>query len=396
MARLTLYRPASVRLSQFDMARLPPDELAHHPLTATDFDTDTLFFDVIHTEDGRIACLGPPLDSCEPAAVLTARSGAGDSALSVTTQAPRIRQQYSTRTFLSGPALAALGAVEIRLNGIECAIAVQPEMSDLLAGRRVLLAVSRDNPLNWVEDWAQFYAREHGADAVILYDNGSTLYSLDELADRLAAIEELAEVIVVQWPFRYGIGGDGKRPPYNFCQTGAIDHARRHFCSKAASVLSLDIDELIPRDGRSIFERVERSRHSAILFHGIWIEAPGIDDVSSAKQLRHRDCSFAWREQLTALAEGRRNPLCRTKWVAVPARCGDGLEWGVHEVYAATRGARLLRRWWRGGDQSLAYRHFRQINNGWKTDRWRSSPDFESRCIPDTAMIESMARAFRY
>jgi hypothetical protein len=66
----------------------------------------------------------------------------------------------------------------------------------------------------------------------------------------------------------------------------------------------------------------------------------------------------------------------------------------VHEVYAATDWARLTRPIWRGFESAVAYRHFRQINTGWKVERWRSSDDFDTRCTFDAAFAAEMKTAF--
>ena len=49
------------------------------------------------------------------------------------------------------------------------------------AGRNCLMTLSRDNALDWIRDWAAFHVREHGADAVLFFDNGSTDYRPEEI-----------------------------------------------------------------------------------------------------------------------------------------------------------------------------------------------------------------------
>jgi hypothetical protein len=171
-----------------------------------------------------------------------------------------------------------------------------------------------------------------------------------------------------------------------------LDHARRCFCPAASSVLNLDVDELLPRKGPAIFARLEASPLAAVHFRGLWVECDGIRERAQALALRHRDCDHVWRQQLEALESGARDRLCRTKWAAVPSRCGAGTEWGVHEVYAATPEARETSKAWRTTDETIHYRHFRQINAGWKSDRWRSSEPFDVVCVPDKEWIRNIAR----
>jgi GT2 family glycosyltransferase len=143
-----------------------------------------------------------------------------------------------------------------------------------------------------------------------------------------------------------------------------------------------------------MFEQVETSSHAVILFHGIWVEAPGIESLNDVSGVRHRDCSFAWRSQMKMLAQGKADGLCRTKWVAVPARCSPDVEWGIHDVYPAAAPAHKTQRQWRILDRTIAYRHCRQINTGWKTDRWRSSASFDEVCSRDPEMTAALSRAF--
>ena len=61
---------------------------------------------------------------------------------------------------------------------------VRPNCSEIFRGRRVVLAMSRDNELQWIKDWVLFVVRNHGADAVLLYDNASTKYGAEQLSAR--------------------------------------------------------------------------------------------------------------------------------------------------------------------------------------------------------------------
>jgi hypothetical protein len=395
--RITIYRPASVRLSQFAMKRPMPDCVMALAQARERFDDETMFFDVFRSDSGEsILCLGPPLDGCHPAGLALRLSGPHNlSPLTQRLDAPRIKLQHTSRLTVSGPGLD--DTLLLAAGETSASIAVNQSHAALLAGRRVVTTLSRDNPLPWIRDWAVFYVRLHGADAVLLYDNGSKDYTLEEIAAALSGIAGLRDVVIVSWPFPYGLGvGLEPRAPSvdNFCQTGSLDHARRCFCPQARSVLNVDIDELLPPRKRTIFEKVEESPHAVLLFHGVWAEAPGIDSAEALRRVRHRDCRSVWQSQIDMLALRKTETLCRTKWVAVPSRCHPDVEWGVHDIYPATDNAHETQRSWRKRDRSMAYRHCRQINVGWKTDRWRSSVDFNSVCSPDQEMAIAFSRAF--
>lgn len=391
-AKVTLYKPASVPLGLFGMRRPAPQAIAGDPARLASFDDTTMFFDVFRSASGEILCLGPPLpdSGMEPDGLRV--TGADHTRLALRIEEPRTGQQHTSRVIIAEHGEGDPGEVVLHAGGRSETLAVRASPAALLAGRRVLMTLSRDNPLPWIRDWAAFHVSQHAADAVLVYDNGSRDYTKAALGEALAGIPGLAAAVVVDWPFRYGSGGaPGQSPLDNFCQTGALDHARRCFCPLALSVLNLDVDELLPAEFGSVFAQIETSPFAALLFRGIWAEAPGVGTPEARRRVRHADCIFAWRAQLETLLSGGTDGLCRTKWAAVPARCTPDLEWGIHDVYPATPRAHATQRAWRAVDHRRAYRHCRQINTGWKTDRWRSSSGFADLCCPDAVMQQAFA-----
>ena len=74
---------------------------------------------------------------------------------------------------------------------------------DDFAGLNAMYSLSKDNSLEWIQDWLTFNVRMHGANAVILADNNSTRY---EPAALRAAIEEVdgiecAAILRARYPF---------------------------------------------------------------------------------------------------------------------------------------------------------------------------------------------------
>ncbi|MCB1502010.1 MAG: hypothetical protein KDK07_19865 [Bauldia sp.] len=394
-AAIGLELPTPVRLSDLGFAREPSERVLLSRDRLDQFDADTLFFDVFRTgRRDEIVCIGPSLDGIAPAGLALSFAAEGLAGpIAVRHEPPRMHQQPVGRFVLSAPGLDRVRRLRITAGERSVVVAPGAPRADLLAGHRVLMTLSKDNPLHWIEEWAAFHVARHRASAVLVYDNGSGGYSPEALATTLARVPGLRRAVVVPWPFPYGVGG---RPEYpaldNFCQTGMLDHARRRFCTTAASVLNLDVDELLPRKGPSIFDRIESGSLAAIHFRGLWVEREGVREHEQALALRHRDCGYVWRSQLAAAAAGAGHRLCRTKWIAVPSRCGAGAEWGVHEVYAATEDARSTQSDWRMTDETFHYRHFRQINAGWKIDRWRSSEPFDAICVKDQQLARDMTR----
>jgi hypothetical protein len=62
---------------------------------------------------------------------------------------------------------------------------VSPNESDMFRDRRVIFTMSKDNPIEWILDWVRFNRDIHGADAVLIYDNGSSAYDSATLSAAL-------------------------------------------------------------------------------------------------------------------------------------------------------------------------------------------------------------------
>jgi hypothetical protein len=395
---------SSVRLSSFGLSRQPPRALDDRPPSYERlFDFDTLFYDVFRGPDPQqVICLGPPLLNCEAAlssAVFRA-SGCGE-ALRWDYHPPKSHLQPGCRFRLSGPGIATANRLAIEIAGREVEIPIRPSGVSRLAGRRVIVTLSKDNPLDWIRDWARFNAKIHGADAVLLYDNGSATYGIAELREHLQGLDGVAQTVIVPWRFPYG-PGTGRRNIQDsfYCQPGALDHARRRHCAAARAVLNSDIDELVVlASGGSIFERAEAGSRAAIVFAGQWVERPGrIERPGRADDppdpVRHADCLYGerWRIALRRVCPPRW--LLRTKWVALPGRCPEEVDWGVHDLYAPPGESRRTEAIWKSRPRDVFYRHFRQINTGWKTPRWKMRRYSLFRHLYDRELARALAAAF--
>lgn len=328
------------------------------------FDALTMLHDVFRSADGaEIVLVGPPPIKLESWLLETVRRAfpAGTA----------IRLSADDRHCLIRVRSAA-GAVQLDepLLGAP-RLEVQPSLCARFAGRRVLFTLSKDNPLRWIADWAAYHAAAHGCDAVLFYDNGSTLYGSDArqaLHDTLAAVPGIREVSVVGWPYSYGVEGAS-----NYCQFCMLEHARRRFLAGARSVVNADIDELpLTRDGRSIFEVVEQSATGYLQAKVRFI---GNATGAAPEARRHRD--FVHR--------GRKDEFSLPKWAVVPARCPDEAVWRVHRVEGMTSDAAAA--------ANVEFRHFTAINTNWLRPRWQPGVLVGADAVRDEELVAWMARA---
>ncbi len=396
---------STLRLSAFGLRRDPPrrpaDRSADYEAL---FDYDTLFYDLFRSPDGAaIVGLGPPLLNCEaPMMQAVFRSTASDRPLAWRYEPPRTHFQPSCRFRIEARDLPPEAPLVMEFAGRRVEVPVRPSGVADFAGRRVLVTLSRDNPLDWIRDWVSFNVRVHGADAVLFYDNGSTAYEPGALTRLFEAIPGLVRARVVGWPFPFGPGTGPRNIQDSFyCQPGALNHARWRYCAAARGVLNSDIDELVAiGGGASLFDRLERSGKAALVFPGLWAERPGPEQEPEPEPeperppVRHLNCLYRELWQCLLRRFGRHHRLLRTKWVAVPGLVPDGVEWGVHDLYPAERQGWRRKRSWRRQPRDLFYRHFRQINTGWKVARWMPRPYARFRHRYDRDLADAFRAAF--
>lgn len=321
------------------------------------FEDRVLVYDCFwHADGDRIVMVGPPpmnlLRAFEAASFRAEPSGK-----------PLI---LATHASLSQAVFELIGpppdTTHVRLGGSEVVLPVMANHAAELAGRRVLFSMNKDNELDWVRHWARHHQRHHGTDTVILFDNGSTRYGVDELRAALAGVPGIVDAIVPSWPYRFGARDDAlKRDPYwaHFVQNAAMSVVLRRYGTRAKALLNVDVDELAAPAQPDLYERAERSRTGLLTFRGRWVEA--IADAGAPND--HRAYS-------RVLADETARSCGNFKWVLDPKR-----RW--------VRNPRVQPYWhWIEGRPLLAkqrlkdqvYWHFRGINSNWKETRTAPRP----------------------
>lgn len=361
---LAIVRPSPLLLSQFGAMRREPTRPEAFRFAGFNdaFDHDTLAYDAFRLPDGRVALSGPPLFNLTPL-VETMRVMALPNGQQC--EASIMQMDRHTRILVNAPADA--DALRIEIAGGSVDVVISPSQNHVFEGRRVLFTLSKNNHLHWIGDWVRYARDVHGADAVLFYDNGSTLYGAQELLDLFAGIEGIAAARVVEWPYRYGPQGlDATRFwDSDFCQRGAWEHARWYFLQDARSAQNADVDELVvSRSGESVFAAAEADPFGVVRYRGRWVVGTGQAGDAPRDDVRtHRDYQTVLREQrgwrfgiLPVDSAG-----CAAKWTLVPRRCPPSAQWGVHSISGWLPSRRISR--------DFSYRHFREINDNWKYDR---------------------------
>jgi hypothetical protein len=144
-----------------------------------EYDFDTVFYDCFASADGRqVVCVGPPLFNLEPVVFPALHTAFLDGIVSPDAMVGRLHRCQQFRFPRRADRIQMPGAVFRQAD-----VSVQPNQCQLFRGKKVLLSKSKDNDLIWIADWVRFHAESQGCDAVLLYDNGSTLYRSDDLRE---------------------------------------------------------------------------------------------------------------------------------------------------------------------------------------------------------------------
>jgi hypothetical protein len=226
---------------------------------------------------------------------------------------------------------------------------IQPNLSALFSGRRVLLTRSWNDPLEWIMDWAYYHFKEFGFNTVLFYENNSTAYVAQDVQCALGQVPGIDQVMALNWP--YGILPPGtwywSRMDDSWGDAGIFEHARRRFLSQAELVFNADVDELLYRvDADNPVTKLLDSDELA------WCSFASQDIVSTEDlpPRLQRFTDFWW----TQGEPGWIRPKC----LIVPPRCRDRARWWHHHISDAP-GVRA-------DPAKLHLAHFLPLTTGWE------------------------------
>lgn len=193
------------------------------------FDYKTIFYDVfIDEHDSSLVAIGPPclnLENCVSKVVLRVNGKNVSFLLS--------EHEEHKLSFMKAK-LAPADDYEVVFQFKDFHVTLWLKGLNMSAGKSVLVAISKNNKVEWISDWVDFYRSNYNLDEIYIYDNGSD--NVDELKRELA---ERAEVIHWRYPY-----GPPKKRFNKFAQPGALNHCLHRF-AKDGVLFNFDIDELL-------------------------------------------------------------------------------------------------------------------------------------------------------
>ena len=386
MKRL-MFQPRPVVLTDGRWRREPTRPAEHRPPEFADqFDYHTLLFDSFFSGPNEVLITAPPFFNLLPAI----------QAMEVVASPSHQRCAFQIRN-VDRHSQIRIGVPEgtnrlsLRSEIGQFEIEPQENLSAFFADKRVIFTQSKNNRIEWIQDWIRYHRDIHGANAVLIYDNQSTTYSPEDLLTALGAISGIERLCIASWPFRYGPQGFDSISFWDsdFCQHGSWEHARWMFLRHARSAMNADVDELVvSEDGASAFETAERSWAGVVRYRGHWVH--GFRDTgrvaTDRAPVRFTDFDHhLWHRtgRRWGIVPVREN-VCMPKWTVVPSRCPDGAQWAPHRIKGWVAGLPISR--------NFSYRHFREISNSWKGDRSAREVFNPDRYIYDRRVCANYAR----
>ena len=328
------------------------------------YDGLTLFYDCFLSHDGGgIVLVGPPF--------LNFRPLLDDAAFQVDGSGVEVREiKDLSRCSILTLDHAGGQVLDIQHPNFSGQMDIGRSFVPDFTGLNGLYTISLNNRLEWIEDWLNYYVRMHGANAVVLADNGSTDYSLSDLASCIAGVEGLEKAAILDARFPFGPTAENKTA-YSalFLQRSLAELGRLRFFARSRAVLNSDIDELFhSKSGASVYDRAVQSEAGYVRADARWVYA----DMDGRETFpRHRD--HRW-----VSASGK--PRSNRKWCVVPDGPQRGRQWLTH--FLGNRKDPV--------DPDLLLWHFRHVTTNWKYAREDETPDL----IADPELSEAMETAF--
>ncbi|MCA8884039.1 MAG: hypothetical protein KDA50_09900 [Rhodobacteraceae bacterium] len=268
---------------------------------------------------------------------------------------------------------APRGALTLTWDGVTAPVPVRAGLAQCFSGLNCLVAVNKNNHLDWIADWAAYYVREHGAEAVAIFDNGSDAYAPADLSARLRTVPGLLRSAVMSAPYPYGPTDRSRKLEISprFFQTGMLNIARRDLFSRARAVLSVDIDEIAQRGGGapSVFDMAVHNKLGMVTIDGVWIY-PSRDADGPVGHGAHVFRQVPDRQ-------------CNRKWCLRPGGVMDRFGWAVHHI-----GGPLQDIFTRQDDIGLL--HCKGTSTGWKRNRF----DLPEQMTEDPGLTRFMLENF--
>ena len=281
----------------------------------------------------------------------------------------------------------------------------QPQPS-LFAGLNTVVSMNKNNNLDWIADFVHFYHCYHGLEGVVLIDNDSTLYHLQDLQDTIG--QSVSRSIIIPASFKYGPYDPKLEKPYlllhgklfhveQYLQIALLNSIRLRYFSQARAILNCDIDELAYTPKTTIFDLAVKSPLGFASLPVFWRYSNPMD-LDPTRHAAHR-FKYAVRPE-----------PCHAKWCIVPQgpMRWFPLFWNMHwlELEQPEKSVVLTLLSYRLSHalnyffkkisllfcREAKFWHFRSTTTGWKSKRKANPP--QQQLILDPELQATLDKVF--
>ncbi len=288
------------------------------------FDWNNLWYDAIQVNNNTILLIGPPLYDTK--AWMQTNVKFRDS----------LNNDLPFRSLELDRVCYTAISVQSQLNFIDMVTTTETTRiminhnNNNLNGRTVMFTLQKDNPIEWIKTFIEYYRDILYVNAFLIYDNGSKIYSINELETALQGLNVIIKI--VNWPYPYGPQGSDYAPwDSDFGQYVMFEHAKNRYLSNASLVINNDIDELIVTNDitlKDIIEFLNKNNVYCLRYKGIWIEPFDIIRNQSADQipfnLRHIKDYYC--------IDPNNKRGIGYKWMLIPNNVTLNQQWLVHQI----------------------------------------------------------------
>lgn len=328
------------------------------------FDWNNLWYDAIQLENGPILLIGPPLYDT---GIFIRQNCNFLSTIGTILPFQIIEMDRACITVInySNP------LNEIILNPGHVRIPINKQ-DTTFNDKIVLMTLQKNNPISWIKEWIQYHSLNYGVNGVIIYDNGSNLYSAKELESAIQTPN--VTVKVVEWNLPYGPQGFDCTY-YNvwdsdYAQSTMFEHVKRRYLTNAKLAINCDIDELIVIENGtidSILAELLSSNVAGFCYKGKWIEPWDREFYTPAEQVSLENRSF--KNYYTTHIENKTG--IGNKWLVIPKRALN-YQWLVHSCPMTIQ------------NNNMYYGHYMAMNTNWSWKRDKFERTLEDLIIEDT------------
>lgn len=364
------------------------------------FDYTTVFYDVFRSVDPNyVVCVCPPFFNLKTALAKTKFFTAPAVNHEQVTPCEPIFIEHNkvAEIWLKIPEGEADILVVDSPMGHKC-IPIGENMCYALAGKNVLLTKQKNNKISWICDWINMHGAFNDINAVLIFDNCSTEYSINDMIQEVSCnVFGIDTFVLAHWPYPFGpVGGVsrrrltelvGKEMPWDsdFTNYAIPQAAIWRYLARASHVLWCDVDELVlSDDDKPLFDKVDQSKSGCIFFFGGQLSrVSSCDGHTISKNEFGTSDFFDYPIQVQEQEYG-------AKWALAPQRIKPGYQLKVHGVINDV-GVNISE-----CVKTVRLRHFTRLSTGWKIpERTEHEDTFDHvNHYLDCALIKCLERYF--